>query len=465
MATSIVNIHPDILDSMFKFSLPTSLPKPISSHAEAATFFSSTSPYNLALTCRNWREFALSSHSLWSSIFFSFDLPSSEDSIASRRALERHVKRSEKAPLTCFIKLSSWYKWSDVFGIISCLLECQKRWRRVGLYLGPREAALESNISLMIEDLKLLKELHIHNEVQHYFYTTSADIRLPSLTHLKLEVRTSDGVLNWLRLAPNLQELYFHNTPLMGGSQSDRTKSLAHPNPSGAIFLPALRCLRTGVFIPNTTHDASSPSLAVNIFVNTTCHALTELQVNLHSIKCDEALLSFLRRSAPPLRTLIIDVQNCILPLEPNVHRERVLVDAITLVPSVRSISFEWNVDSYFPEVVFQALSQTNSVLPALEHLELAFIDAPVEQFLDVITARWRSERRTLKAVTLTGCIFQVPYPRIHLCRECIRFQQFNCGDNPSELPESLNALREYISGGLDYRANYLRQNTTADLA
>ncbi|KLO11225.1 hypothetical protein SCHPADRAFT_942279 [Schizopora paradoxa] len=303
---------------------------------------------------------------------------------------------------------------------------------------------MASKVLLMIEDLKLLEELRIHNEVDCYIDSTSPDVHLPSLTYLKLEVRSSDGILNWMKLAPNLQGLYFRNTSSIRGSQPDRSST--DSNPSGVISLSALRCLHTGIFIPNT-HYASSPSLAVTIFTHTACHALAELQVNLHSINCDEALLVFLRRSTPPLRRLALDVLICNRPR--NNHRERLLVDALTLVPSVRSLCFQWEFNaSYFPETVFQALAQTKKVLPALRHLELVNIVAPVERFLDVISARWRSERSSLKAFTLSGC-FAKPFNSQPLA--CQRFEEFNYGDDPSKLPDTLKVLSKYMSEGLDY--------------
>ncbi|KLO05780.1 hypothetical protein SCHPADRAFT_910790 [Schizopora paradoxa] len=427
MTALITNASPDILYKIFEFTLPTALSDPIKTRVAAADFFSRTSPYNLALTSRDWRNFVLSSHSLWSSIFLSFDLPSSEDTIVLHDALERHLKRSGEALVTCSVVLSSRYNETSAYQIKCCLLKRRRRWKQISIYVNPWRSR---EILLAVKDMEILYEPRPAERNTD----EGSDIYLPSLTHLEVEVRSLRSALEWMKLAPNLQKFFL--LYISPWSRSEHHLSV--------ISLPALRRLGMDSYFP-TQREEDSVGTASTILTHITSRALTELRIQLHGVNCDEALQNFLRQSTPPLEILALRVLN--YRREDNAQREKVLIQAFTLVPSVRNLRIEW---FYFPEAIFQALSRSKTIFPALEDLELSEIVMPVEHFLDVVTSQWRSEHRTLKVITLTGCSSN---PLHHHLSFRQRFQEFAPGDDPFELPDTLAKLREFISEGLKYSA------------
>ncbi|KLO05779.1 hypothetical protein SCHPADRAFT_946620 [Schizopora paradoxa] len=176
---SISNISPDVLHRIVETSLPMSLPDPISSRAAAIEFFSSTPPYNSALTCRAWRDVVLSSYSLWSSLFLSFDLPDREDCDVLRRKIRRHLQRAGNAPLTIFLQLSSRYSgyYIRFDDIVHLIYTYRSTWKRTALDM---DTSIISSMVLDLADLKFLEELYIGSSIKLKIFESIIPSRVSS---------------------------------------------------------------------------------------------------------------------------------------------------------------------------------------------------------------------------------------------------------------------------------------------
>ncbi|KLO05781.1 hypothetical protein SCHPADRAFT_712509 [Schizopora paradoxa] len=444
---SIADLPPDVLYRIVEVSLPSALPKPISSRADAIKFFSSTPPYSFAFTCRAWQNTVLSSHSLWSSIFLSFDLPDSADINALRRRINRHLDRAGKTPLTISLRLSSKYNHCfDSYNIIAFLRTRRPTLKRVALYVGE---PINSMIALGIKDLHLLEELHIGCSISIAIEKST----LPTLKRLELEGPTSSFTMCWLRISPNLQELSFINIP------PSYVRPWDSRNGSDANLFPFLRTLRV------TRGNEAGPSVPVVMSMSfsgcvlnsITSDALTVLDIYLYSLDSHQALLDFLRRSMPPLEVLGLDV-HFITPGD-EADREWLVVHAFSCVPSVRELRYRGDLDvTVCPGVVMRILSSrlkhegTSSLqfLPELEHLQLTNVVASAHSFISIVNTRRQQENRALKMVSLLGCFAKPQGALTSEVRE--ELGTFEPGDDASQLPAALSALREFVSEGLELR-------------
>ncbi|KLO05783.1 hypothetical protein SCHPADRAFT_712600 [Schizopora paradoxa] len=452
---SMVDIPLDVIHRIFEVSLPTSLPESISTRADAIKFFSSTPPYNFAFTCRAWRDVALSSHSLWSSMFFSFDLPGSEDINALRLKIVRHLDRAGQTPLTIFLRLSSRYNSRPLHSrhIIFLIHSRRATWKRVFLDV---DAPIISTFTLGVGGLQLLEEIRIGSSVK----LSVQESTLPSLKCLELEGLAWFDSLVWLGVAPNLQELGILNVPLT---------SMNPWMPQNFFHRSSLRLLRT-LRITRAKRTAQIPrvvfpvGLAAGVLSHITCHALCVLDLYLDKIDCHRTLVDFLHRSSPPLEVLGLDVHFVTQGDEED--REQLVVDAFSCVPSVRKLRYRGDLDATAcPEIVVRGLSRnldgdsSSRILPELEVLELVDVVASIHPFIDIVKVRCQSrvDTQALKSVSLFGCFAKPPGELMLMERE--ELGNFEPGDDFSQLPASLSALGEYISAGMEFRMKQVLDN------
>ncbi|KAJ7310853.1 hypothetical protein DFH08DRAFT_1088021 [Mycena albidolilacea] len=149
----------------------------------------------------------------------------------------------------------------------------------------------------------------------------------------------SPHISELLCLAPNLVECLFEHLPL----------SFSVPA-SQRIILPNLRRLMFG-------GDGALPGSA-NEVLNSL--SLPALEVLVADVRCD-ILLSFLKRSSPPLQELVFVAFDFLW-----------LDGCFQLVPDLRQLKI-WMAECHVVEALFVALAECPSLLPRLSSLDLHF--------------------------------------------------------------------------------------------
>jgi len=201
---------------------------------------------------------------------------------------------------------------------------------------------------------------------------------------------------------------------------------------------------------PDFLRNFYRSALAISVLTRTICVSLTELHLHLDVPDFDDALYEFFRRSTPLLDVLEIGIKLCSYddPSRRAVLAARI-IDALALVPTIREFNVRW--DRRDIGVLLKAIGRTCDpggpyapfvILPMLERVELVHAPVSASQYVDFIAARWRSHKRTLKAVkikqfwTSTGISIDE--------------------DNLDYLHAELAAVKPFISEGLQFEIPYM---------
>ncbi len=134
-AILIHKLPTDVFHRIFILLLPSPDTKSSpTDEAAVSKFFKSTAPYNISLVCRSWREFVLSTASLWSEFSLSFSDPSSYTLQQAKSLIAQHLRRSRNLPLTGSVMFKGTFDEMITRTIAALLVAHQKRWRRVALW-------------------------------------------------------------------------------------------------------------------------------------------------------------------------------------------------------------------------------------------------------------------------------------------------------------------------------------------
>ncbi|KLO11206.1 hypothetical protein SCHPADRAFT_482510 [Schizopora paradoxa] len=133
--TFIHRIPPETLLHIFTFCLPNSDSESITldDDAEVEDFIMTTAPYNISRVCRPWREFIISSASLWDEFALSLSNPSPRTLDHTKFILSLHIQRSQDLPISLSIKLSGTFDADVTRDIASRVALHQGRWRKIQL--------------------------------------------------------------------------------------------------------------------------------------------------------------------------------------------------------------------------------------------------------------------------------------------------------------------------------------------
>ncbi|KAJ7208435.1 hypothetical protein B0H12DRAFT_430293 [Mycena haematopus] len=160
-------------------------------------------------------------------------------------------------------------------------------------------------------------------------------------------------ILELLRLTPNIVESVLDNV------------GPCHSSTSEKLVLPTLRQL---VFASACDDD---------ILHHLSLPALETLSLPMFSVSCED-LLTFVERSAPPLRDLTLGWEFYDSPNSIQLH------ECLHLIPSLAEFRM-WASDSQVVTTLFAALADSPSLLPNLRNLKIHMVDS------DISDSSWRT--------------------------------------------------------------------------
>ncbi len=271
---SISHLPPATLTKIFLLTLPTTY------HSPTCSLVTHSSPHNIAVVCRLWRRLALSTTSLWSTVYLLLDYPSIFKLMDAHMLLLRCIGYSgDTELLDCFIT-----QVGDKFilPLASALFRHQKRWRHIEIRLsGVEREEVTAQLVLRPNELLQLESLSIDSNMR---YSIAGAAPLASLTSLALALDRESEALMWLQRTPNLEHLTMTAIEDWNGISASSSKSTPDDtSPKPIIRLDRLRTLD----VPLT----SLPFL--------TCPALEDITIRLlHPTHPGNALFhALLRRS------------------------------------------------------------------------------------------------------------------------------------------------------------------------
>ncbi|KLO19117.1 hypothetical protein SCHPADRAFT_924740 [Schizopora paradoxa] len=203
VANPFANALPEILVNIFSYA--TLFP----GHSDHEKFFSyclsAGRPWPFMLVCKHWREVALSSATLWSTIVlhnlnahtaYTGDAQHSDSSYLGQ-ILDTHLKRSKSAPLTVVSNLS--LPKTALKATFEKMIESQHRWREIYINFSidgqditavlPAPGSESSTCVLRLRNLPLLEVLGAYCDQDERTAGPLLEIELgpcPSLTEFKL---------------------------------------------------------------------------------------------------------------------------------------------------------------------------------------------------------------------------------------------------------------------------------------
>ncbi len=365
--------------------------------------------------------------------------------------------------------------------IAALLVAHQKRWRRVALRfeVEPQLYMLDEfeydsydmrgtfiipipvyKRDLFTENMVLLEDLTINFAALYHISATNNNPKpgtLHSLTRLTLEMAEDyENLAQWLVVAPNVKELNLDFYSEYVRSRQRSQSSFQTPT----LHMAHLQTLRGASSPLCPGMKRRLPAVEVSAFVVRflVCPALTEIHLRLDGNAFILYAHEFFLRSAPPLQILDLSIINGPTQVVSEATLMARMIETLVLLPSLSEFHMTLpRLSDAGP--LLQALAGTRaghnqggtsaasfSILPALESIELRSACAPSSEFVDLISARWRVRGRTLQSFTLSHC---ASYRRADTRRFKPVFPMFRAGDDPSNLHEEWEALKGFISEGL----------------
>ncbi|KAJ7266364.1 hypothetical protein B0H12DRAFT_1230153 [Mycena haematopus] len=330
-------------------------------------------PTLLLNICNTWSAIALSTPDLWSAIEIYF--PCNQ---GLTQLLPIWFQRARNRPLSVSFRgdLSKWD--STVSAVI---------WRQAAR----------------------LKRLEISDDDQYDgrgidVFRSTIPRPLPLLEHLTIRFYIerrgfADQIFELLRLAPNLVECVFNCVPLHG--------SVTGENP----VLPSLRRLTFG----DWEYDRDGFDDVILKFLS--LPALEALSLPMYSVSAGD-LLSFMKRSTPPLQELVMGYQHHPTPNSIELH------ECFHLIPSLARFEM-WRPDTQSVEHLSAALADSPSLLPNLRSLTIH-----TASYIRISSSAWRTLVRAVST----------------------RRIQFHLVGHPSRAPPAdvLDAFRELVGDGVE---------------
>ncbi|KLO08728.1 hypothetical protein SCHPADRAFT_1000758 [Schizopora paradoxa] len=359
---------------------------------------------DISRVCHRWED-VLKDSLIWSSFCICLQKPTAESLRRVTHFANIHLKRSGKAPLTCFISLSPLEDLRLAHDLMLALVAHEDRWSRIAIDITPstlRSRALyaltsaeesENEFAICIKEAgkECLREFHF-NIGSWFNYSMSEP--LPLLETLRIaDYRigsTPTTLAIWLPLAPNLVELDIVNDEALFSHTSLSKMRIKALSNNHHFILPKLRTLRA------TPHFLS----------NLTCPALEKYAMG--HLPASPALLecfrNFIERSAPPVHTLVIKSADVSEDFE---------TARAYFIPKITTLSL-----AAPNNILFEILTEKSQerdvprILTSLKYLQLSECDEQdIEHISSLITTRWgvASSRRSLNSVRLTQWASSIP--------------------------------------------------------
>ncbi|KAJ7448074.1 hypothetical protein B0H11DRAFT_2289986 [Mycena galericulata] len=309
-------------------------------------------PMVLLNICSTWADIALSTPALWAAVRVVFPRPE-----GFRQLLSTWLQRARNHPLSISLT-NTFHK-----GVMSIM------WRH---------SQQLNHLELCYDSEKVDDEDSDGDEEIDIFGRTSPG-PLPLLETLAIRRPADPGVypaylgsqiLEILRLAPNLVECVFDRMRLVHG-RVDPVE--------GTSVLPTLRRLMFG-------RDGRVADSEAGILTRLSTPRLETLSLSMVDLS-DDDFLSFLKRSSPPLRDLVLNVGF-------NDGDFARLDACLCLVPTLTLFDFSWPGDRMFRQLLAALAESPPRLLPNLRtltvdlHINNAITDASLKILLRAIAVR-----------------------------------------------------------------------------
>ncbi|KAF8155304.1 hypothetical protein K438DRAFT_1987022 [Mycena galopus ATCC 62051] len=290
-------------------------------------------PMLLLDICSNWTAIALSTPALWMAVQIDFPC-----SARLAQVLPIWFERAHNRPLS------------------------------VSLHgdLDPRVFAIIWQYGRQLKHLAISCTTHIFPDDQPDLFGDIARVPLPLLTTLSVH-GSSDGreisgdhLIQLLGRAPNIVECNLNNVAIYGTSEK--------------VVLPTLRRLRF-----EDSDDKLLDCLSLPV--------LETLSVPMLEVSLPD-LISFLKRSAPPLQELTLGWAYHATPFSP-------LHECLHLIPRLTQFVM-WLPDSQVVAELFAALAESHSLLPHLSRLSIDMSGNWDGSKCDIPESAWRALLRAL---------------------------------------------------------------------
>ncbi|KLO11224.1 hypothetical protein SCHPADRAFT_942278 [Schizopora paradoxa] len=464
----------EILLCIFLISLrsSTSFLKPSDDKAAVEKHFTTTTPYNVSGVCRSWREFVVSSASLWAEFSILLNHPSPRTLDHAKSVISLHLERSRDLLMSCSIAIFGFFRVDTTHEIASYIALHQRRWRKLQL-LFRREPITPSSganfevrsesssglsrfsrndyddaavVNLFTGELNYLEELSI-NRASLFGVWDSKELGLPkpvpSLRRLSLEMPGRfDKLALWLSLVPNIEELdlsFYHSDPRWYRSDSNTLQI-----PTIRLYHLRRITVNHGILRGSDYNTLESSRASTFVLRCLACPSLTELSVRVPAHICVRYLHEFFLRSSPPLRTLDLYVAMGV-PAFIGAEGETMVMDGIVellvLLPTIANLVLTSRHFEGVGRLIQKLCSPT--LLPCLAHVDFSISGAETSQFVELVNSRWSASERALQSVVLRSC-------NTHMIRTS-RFPSRGLHDDHSSLPEEWVGLKACIEEGLQF--------------
>ncbi|KIM80375.1 hypothetical protein PILCRDRAFT_89650 [Piloderma croceum F 1598] len=345
---------------------------------DISSFDPMQSPLLVGRVCRGWRQVALSTQKLWSSITVT-------DYRSSSKMVKLWMSRAISAPLT--IHLNSAHHYSSNVGeiesVIAVLVQYCDRWQHLDMNFYRTRASCLSSIR---HNLPLLESLRIRSstafvnifEVAPHLHTLSLDswssrirLKVPwsQLTELETQVSCSTDGLYTLKLMPNLVKCTMH--------KSDNSGSVL-PHNISVITLSHLRFFCILGIRPD------------NIFNHLHLPTISALRIGYQEMSgmrwySRQPFMSLL--SSRTLRKL--EIEDGLDEYQDSTHIGHFLQATPALEElHLRGLNYPWVTDDLLH--LLTRCANTDVLVPALETLEISSELIPCGPSTSMIESRWR---------------------------------------------------------------------------
>ncbi|KAJ7457909.1 hypothetical protein B0H11DRAFT_2319466 [Mycena galericulata] len=331
-------------------------------------------PMLLLNICNTWTDIALSTPALWAAVRVDFPRPK-----GFRKLLRTWLQRARNRPLSLSLTNTSYQGVAPII------------WRH-GQQLKHLEVCYEKeDDDIDIEEIDILE---CTNPGPLPLLETLIIRRSSDLDMDEYPAYCGSQILQILRMAPSLVECVFVCAYLVWYAVDDVQETLV---------LPTLRRLMFGT-------DGEFPDSNDDILTRLSIPRLEALSLSMHPISFAD-VLSFLKRSSPPLQQLVL-----LDGVDPDELNQ--LVECLRLVPSLTHFDLWWSMSRV--DDIFAALAESPPhLLPNLRSLIFRLYEhgTPSESWetlLRALTAR-RTQLQSvhIKYVGVSAEYFKKPAPNI----------------------------------------------------